>query len=213
MRTAAIALAAALFAAAPKPGPAPDEEQIRGCFGEYQKALSARNGRAAVALMDAVTIEYYGRMRALALQADAAQVRKLPVLDKLMVLRLRSGVPLEKLRAMKAEDVLAMGVDQGWVGASAGDSGLGSIQVARPEARAEAVVRGKPSGLQFVFRLEGGRWKLDLVGLLAAAGPAFAAAAAQSQMPEDAFVVRVLEMATGTKLPPGIWDAPQPAGK
>ncbi len=213
MRTAAIALAAALFSAAPKPGPASDEGQIRGCFAEYQQALSARNGRAAAALMDAATVGYYGRVRALALQADAAQVRKLPVLDKLMVLRLRSGVPLEKLRAMNAEDVLVLGVDQGWVGASGGDNALGSIQVARPEARADLMVRGKPSGLQFVFRLEGGKWKLDLMGLLAAAAPAFAAAAAQSRMSEDAFVVRVLEMATGAKLPPGIWDAPQPAGK
>ncbi len=207
----ALALAAALFAAAPRP--ASDEERIRSCFAEYQKALASRNGRAAAALMDAATIEYYGRMRALALQADAAQVRKLTILDKLMVLRLRSGVPLEKLRAMKAEDVLALGVDQGWVGAKAGENALGAIQVARPEARAEAVVRGKAAGIQFVFRLEGGKWKLDLVGLLAAAGPALAAAAAQAQLSEDAFVVRVLEAATGARLPPGIWDAPQPAGK
>jgi hypothetical protein len=62
---------------------ADDAADVRACFDAYKKAILAQDGKAAGELVDSRTLAYYGRMRDAALKTPAAEVRKLPMLDRL----------------------------------------------------------------------------------------------------------------------------------
>src|SRR6478672_3779017 len=96
-----ILLAAALALSTPDAGTAhADEAAVLSAFKAYQTALLNKDGTRCVTLVDSGTIKYYQRMRDLAVSGRAAEVKKLDLMDKVVVVRMRHEVSLAALKKM-----------------------------------------------------------------------------------------------------------------
>lgn len=93
-----LAIALPLLLGTQPPGPSADEAGVRKAFAQYRTALMKKDGASAADAVDTETLAYDDKMRGMALSAEADSVKKLGFLDRLMVLRLRRDVQLEKLR-------------------------------------------------------------------------------------------------------------------
>lgn len=185
---------------------------IRQTFTDYQAALASKAGKKAASLVDGETLRYYATAQKLALEANKETAQKLPLIDKLMVLRMRAEFPAEKLAAYSPQELIAVGVERGWVGSTA-ENALGEIFIRGDHARGQALVQGQPVPLYHEFRREGGAWKLSLVALTRAVGPVMSEAARRLELTEDEFLLFMLEQGLPKKPGPEIWDAPRPSGK
>jgi hypothetical protein len=146
----------------------PDAEQIRGAFGGYKKSILQQDGRSAVSFINRATLDYYARMKTLALAGAVSEVRQLSPMNKLMILSLRHRVPANDLRTMTPEQVFTYAVNEGWIGKSSVlDSDIGQTEIFGNDASAEYLKSGKTTPLTYRFTKEGGAWKIDLTPLIA----------------------------------------------
>ena len=122
-----------------------------------------------------------------------------------MVIRLRHELGAKKLRKLDGRSLLVHGINKGWVGkGGAGRVQLGAIKVKGKMATAEP--KGAPPGaVVFGFVKEKGRWRLDLVSLLAASNQAMKGLIARMKRSEDEFILKTVEMVSGKKVPASIW--------
>jgi len=192
-------------------GSEPEEGLIRRAFLTYKEAILQQQGPSALSLVNRATVQYYARMRTLALEGQEKEVRQLTPMNKIMVLSLRHRVPLGDLRKMSPEEVFAYAVDQGWIGKnSVLDSDIGRLQVFGNDASAEYVKSGKPTPLKYRFTKEDGKWKVDLTALMPVADQAMSMLIKTKGLDEDTFITGLMESVSGKKVVPSIW---QPPGK
>ena len=189
----------------------PEEGLIRRAFLTYKEAILQQQGQSAVSLVNRATVQYYARMRTLALEGQEKEVRQLTPMNKIMVLSLRHRVPIGDLRAMTSEALFTYAVDQGWIGKnSVLDSDIGRLQVVGNDASAEYVKSGTPTPLTYRFTKEDGNWKVDLTALMPVADQAMSMLIKAKGLDEDTFIMDLLESVSGKKVVPSIW---QPPGK
>ena len=189
----------------------PEEAVIRRVFLTYKEAILQQQGQSAVSLVNRATVQYYARMRALALEGHEKDVRQLSPMNKIMVLSLRHRVPIGDLRAMTPEGVFTYAVDQGWIGKnSVLDSDIGRLEVFGNDASADYVKSGKPTPLKYRFTKEDGKWRIDLTALMPVADQAMSVLIKTKGLDEDRFIMDLMESVSGKKVLPSIW---QPPGK
>jgi hypothetical protein len=209
-----LALAGLIFTAQLSPlaqGARADEELIRQVFLSYKEAILQRQGQSAVTFVNRPTLDYYARMKAIALEGKEPEVRQLTPMNKIMVLSLRHRVLADDLRGMTPEDVFVHAINQGWIGKnSVLDSDVGQIQVFGKDASAEYVKGGKPTPLKYRFTKEDGKWKIDLTALIPIADHAMSMLIEQEKLDEDKYIISLVEAVSGKKVSPSIW---QPPGK
>jgi hypothetical protein len=154
-------------------------------------------------------VAYYDRLRSLALTAPESEVRGLPLLDRLGVLRLRHTFPPASLRSSSGTDLLVLAVNEGFIGKeSVENAGLGSIQVTGGEARAAVLVSGKATTASFRFVREKDTWRLDLMPLLEEGNRMFEAQLRRAGAAEDDLLLLVLEQLSGRRPDASIWQPP-----
>jgi hypothetical protein len=193
-----------------------DVAGVKAAHEKYRQALLAKDGAAAAAAVDRETVAYYGRMRELALDADAATVKKQSVVDKLMILRLRQQVGRAAIEGMDGAKLLAYGVEKGWIDSSSVQQAeLGAVTVEGDSAAAELKLGGRvaPPEYSWRFKREGGVWRVSLMPLLRMAEPAIQQAVKQSGLDDDAFVLAILEKVSGQPVPETVWQPLRPAGE
>jgi hypothetical protein len=190
--------------------PARERRAVREAFYAYKHAAILAAGRSAARLASRGTLDYYGRMRALALEAKEAETRKLPLAEKLMVLSLRHRIGGPTLAGMTAEAVFAHAVSKRWIDEDTVATGeVGSVDVEGRVARAAYFQAGQSMPYRFGFSKEEDGWKLDFVPLLTGSAEQLAPVIRASGQTEDAFVIALLEKGTGKAVPASIWG---PAG-
>lgn len=205
-----IALVAAVLAlAAPDAGASADAAAVTAAFKSYQSALLHKDGRAGAQVLARPTVEYFQRMRDLALAGKAPEVKKLTIGDKLTILRLRLEFSAAQLKPLDGRGVLEYSVSHGWVGEEVGRIGVGAVEISGDRATIAALADGKPTSERFILLREGGAWRLDLVPLFAGANAYFKKARAESGMAEDAFVMTIVEQMAGRPVPGTIWNPPK----
>jgi hypothetical protein len=188
-----------------------EEKLIRQAFLNYKGAILEQQGQSAVSLVNRATVQYYSRMKTLALEGEEKEVRQLTPMNKIMVLSLRHRLPVDDLRTMTPEEVFIYAVNQGWIGKnSVLDSDIGQLQVFGNDASGEYVRGGKPTPLKFRLTKEEGNWKIDLTALTPPADQAISLLIKKEGLDEDAFIVGLVESVSGKKVSPSIW---QPPGK
>jgi hypothetical protein len=186
-----------------------EEELVRRAFLTYKGAILQKQGQVAVSLVNRDTLGYYARMKAVALEGQEKEVRRLTPMNKIMVLSLRHRVPTSDLRLMTPEEVFTYAVNQGWIGKnSVLDSDIGRPQVFGDDASAEYVKGGKPTPLKYRFTKEDGKWKIDLTALMPVADQAMSMLIKQEGLDEDTFIVSLIESVSGKKVLPTIWLPP-----
>jgi hypothetical protein len=205
---AVAALALASSAAAARAG-GDDAKAVKSTFKAYQNALLKKDGPGAAAVVDRGTIAYYQRVRDLAVSGKPDEVKKLPILDKLMVVRMRHQVPLAQLKAMDGKAALAFGVSQGWVGDNVAKVEAGPVEVTGDRATVTFMVGGKPTPVKLALQREGGAWRIDLVSLFALSSGAFKNRQAESGKSEDDFVLELVGQLAAKPVPATIWNPPR----
>jgi hypothetical protein len=186
-------------------------ELIRQAFLTYKAAILQQQGQSAVPLVNRATLQYYARMKALALEGQEKEVRQLTPVNKAIVLLLRHRIPVGDLRGMTPEEVIIHAVNQGWIGKnSVLDSDIGQLQVFGNDASAEYVKSGKPTPLKYRFTKEDGKWKIYLTALTPLADQAMSMLIKKEGLDEDTFIIGIIESVSGKKVLPTIW---QPPGK
>lgn len=188
--------------------PAPDEsEAVRAAFNGYKQAILQENGTTAVGYVDTKTLDYYRRIKELALHGESYAVRALSPMDKLMVLTIRNRVPLATLQGMTPESLFVHAVNEGWVGKeSAAGNEVGAVEVTGDTATGVHVSRGQQSPYKWEFHKEDGRWKIDLTSIMPIADRALRQLILQSGASEDEFVLRMLEAVSGQQIGSTIWE-------
>ena len=205
----------AVFAAAMFIGPDSDGAQnsqdaeirlIRATFAGYIKMLKERKGSAAANYVDQNTLAYYARMHHLALHGTERQVRALPLMGRIIVLRTRHQVPLAQLQKMNRAQFFAHGVKMDWMdSARASTLSPGIVEVNGRRATVYILQNGKPTPITFTFRKESGwEWRIDLTSFFALGNAALKTVISKDQT-EDQFIFDLLKTVSGRQPSPDIW--------
>ena len=194
-------LAAPLFAG--------DKEDIRKVFSDYKQAILGDDADTALDLVSLNTIRYYDKMLDASLYATPDECRKHSVVDKIVILRTRQGVPVKELKAMDGKGFFKYAVQNGWVGKdSVIKTEISGVTVSGKFATTDLRVgdRQSPSGYRFVK--EDGRWKIDLTSIMPTANSAMQTLIRQMKIGEEAFLFRIIETVSGKRVNSKIWEAP-----
>ncbi|HMO66877.1 MAG TPA: hypothetical protein PKE47_16945, partial [Verrucomicrobiota bacterium] len=168
---------------AARPTAADDEAAVRQVFLDYRAAIDSKSGERAADLASKSTHDYFETMRKSALSMPAAEVRKLPTMDRLMVLAMRNRIDADVLRKLDGRGSLGPGVV-----VLDGDSARIGL-----EAGGEKV----PPESGFRFERERGSWKIDVMSITPLASPALDQALAQIDPDPDVAIVSLLEKEQG----------------
>lgn len=190
---------------------ADDKADIATAFRAYKEAIVAKKGGEAVGLVTKATLDDYQRYVDLAREADRAAVEALPVPTRVQVLMIRHRVDAASLRKFAGDSMFAHAVEQDWTGsAGVNRMDLGEITVKDETATGKVMVGGQAVGMDFSFKKENGKWRIDLAALTKSQDSTtmIQATAARAGMEENAFILHMLEQTSGKKPDESIWTAP-----
>ncbi len=186
-----------------------DEERVENAFYAYKVAIMNDRGAEAVDLLSRSTVDYYGRMRDLALYATRAELEKESTINLMQALVLRLRVPTDELRRMNGRSVLEHALDRGWVGKnSVAAVDVKDIRVSGETAVIEIASDRESGTARMRFVKEQGDWKLDLMLVMQAAGATFEALARQQGLSREEFMLIVLSGMSGEAATEAIWEPP-----
>lgn len=186
---------------------APDDEAIRSTFFAYRKAISDKKGDVAASLVTESTIAYYEKSRVAALSMKAAELKKQPLMDRLIVLAIRHRLADKELAKLDGRGLFAAAVDAGMV------MDAGAIEpdaIERDGAKAQLGLRVgttiTPPKSGFAMRREAGGWRIDVLSVAAAAGAALEGSLKQLDPDPDKALLALLELSSGTKPSEAVWQ-------
>ncbi len=185
---------------------ADDADEIRGAFEAYRSAILEGRGDEAAGLLSRSTYDYYDGARRLALTGDEQAVKARILVDQMQVLLLRLRAPLDVLDSSTPPQLIAYAVEQGWIGKESVESiQAGQVRVQGDAATVTAIIGGQDMGPAFRFSREGS-WRLDLVPTVQAVNAAIQAAAKESGLSDEAFMVALMSRVVGRELGSEMWQ-------
>lgn len=192
----------------PKP-PHPAAAAVRSDFEQFRAALLRRDGATASSLVTEATITTYERYRVAALTANRTELQRFSLIQQLTVLRARHEIDPVTLEKMNGKTLLAHAVDMSWTSQSTvAATRVDRVSVAGPVAAVDAVIRDR-TRVTFNLQQEEGRWKIDLVGLIAAGNLAFGMLADERGLSDEEFLLATLEALSGRQVDASIWIPPR----
>ncbi|WP_299399474.1 hypothetical protein [Pelagibius sp.] len=187
-----------------------DAAAVDQSFQAYRTAIMASDGAKAAAVVTQGSHDLYRQYADQALTLDRSGLNALHVMDRTNVLLLRHSLDRPRMETMSGEEIIAFAVDQGWIGKEGAERlQLGDYAVAGDAATGTVLAAdGRRTSFQLQFLKEAERWRLDLVSMLNITRTAIEYSVKQSGMTEDEFLFLVLEISTGRKAGPEIWNPP-----
>lgn len=186
---------------------------VEQAFEEYKAAIVAGDGAKAVSRVTQSTVDYYGNLKRLTLEAGADEIRALSFTDKASIGLMRALMDLSYLRQLTPEQVFMYAVQEKWIGEGAMIQGttIEGIRIDGERADAAYVASGRTSPFRFEFMKESGMWKVDLTSLIAGVDQMFRKqmASGGGALSEEQLVLSLLNARTGKKLGPEIWNKPK----
>ncbi len=186
------------------PTPEEDRAAITGLFDRYRSAVLERDGEALAGLLSAETLAYHDALRDMVLHADRDALLAEPLLTQVQVLTMRMRITREEIEPMSGVDLVAHGVDQGWVdNPELADSRLGPIELDGDVATAQHLLSTGTVPTPLTFRRERDGWRLDATAGMLRAGEQLEKrldAPAREQLLE-----RIISAATGRVPTPETW--------
>lgn len=203
-------IAVLLFLALPLPAAAAPADAVKESFLSYQAALLNSNGERAASAVTEGSRDLYREYADQALTLDRESLNSLHIADRLTVMLLRHSVDKQQLQEMSGGEVIAHAIDEGWIS----KEGTGAIRLDHYEVNGDfatgTVLRpdGSATPFKLQFRKESGAWRLDLREMLKLTRIGIEMTVQQTGMPEDDFILYLLEYSTGRKPGPEIWNPP-----
>jgi len=184
-----------------------EQDLVRKAFDSYKSAILNDNGDVAVKFVDSRTIKYYNGIVDLVKNADSAKVETLSILDKLIVFTIRHRTSKEDILSFDGKSLLIYAIKSGMVGKnSVVNNSIGDVTIDGNFAKGQFVVSGQKAPFNLHFYKEDQQWKIDLTSLFSVSTIAFKKMADDSGQNENDYLFGLLEMITGTKPGPGIWQ-------
>lgn len=192
--------------AAVAPG-ASDVEQVAVAYADVKKAIESRAYCALPALVDAETLRVYEVLRQQALHAPREQVEQQPVLERTLILEMRTRLA-GRLDRITGADVLAAGIDPPprLFDVLVANVELGDVRVTGSVATAATSLKGVESPRRYRFVKEDGRWQLDLLSMARDAAPMLARHISKTGQTEDEFIEDYVADRSGSPFDPAAWD-------
>jgi len=194
--------------APPAPAPAGDPEatRIQQVFASYMAALRDKQGAAAADLMTPAVLESHSDLRMLALHASPAEVRALPLAQRVAVLGLRLRYA-GRLSAMTAHELFAAATTEGTQ--RYGDITLSAPVVRGNVADAVLVSGGRRTSSRVAFVRGPAGWRIDTLPTNASTGCLLRAnmrRAGVSRYVENEIIPLMLQSTTGRTVSADIWQ-------
>lgn len=199
----------------------PDVLAVRRVFDGYKTALMSADGASARRLVDQATLDYYQRVKDLALEADAETMKGETFINRLLVVTLRQELAPEVLADMEFEDLVVHAVSRGWIGQEAVEQiEMGRVKVQGDDATAEARIAGRDdvaqdptaagglAALSYRFTREDGQWKFRFSTLVESLNETVSQLSAQLGTQEDDLIFTLVEALSGKPVLPEIWERP-----
>jgi hypothetical protein len=219
MKTHLWLMFACLIAFIACPAQAGDAKAVHIAFAQFSKVLIAGDGPKVVEALDRASLAYYARVRDLSLNAKAAEVKALSLIDELMVLRLRHDVGFEGLSKVDGHGLVVMAVEKGWINrASIQTIVLGEVTIEKDKAEAVAMTGDALTSLRLHFSREDGKWKFNIVHLTKVGEKGLKELLNKTGQPRHAFLLSIIEQVSGRAPAENIFDplgtsAPEPPKK
>ena len=158
--------------------------------------------------MSEKTIAFYDGIVTHALKTPREKLAELDFMTKFMTLRVRHEFTKSQIAAMTGRELLAAGVDKGWISKStvANIDQLVNIKVNASEASASLPVA--PDVPLFQFLKESGQWKLNLLASFAVARDMMKQEVAKSGLTEEQFIVQAIGALSSKKVDERIFSPP-----
>jgi hypothetical protein len=190
------------------PGQSSEEGSVRATFSRYKSAILHDNPDGALDYVASRTITYYDRILDLVRNAGEAQVKSLPLLDKLMVLTVRHKIDREKLLTFDGKALLEEVIRTGLLGKnSVANLSVGEVIVENEFARGQLQTNGTSVPGYFHFYREEEKWKIDLTSIFPFTSEAIRQMVSESGQDENDFLLNMIETASGKKPDPQIWGS------
>lgn len=194
----------AFLAVLPACGKDPREAEIMAVYKAYSHAAHVRDGKAALEILTAPSVEAYGPLLKIALDASEEQVRALAPAQKLEVLRMRHRSTRSQLSKLDPPGFVRFATDQGWYSAVDPDQEFVLTDLDIHDDWAVGVEDfGHNLKLRIYFIKEDGKWKLNEWRAMQEDGPLYEAVAKELEMSVDDFLLLILEDENGQ--PPNQW--------
>lgn len=216
MKYRACVLAAAIICGATALAAGEVEDRIVKRFDEYKTALRSDRGAEAAALLSRSTVDYYEKVRDLALYATREELKSHSHVDVMQAMVLRSRIPAAELKLMDGRALLVRAIDNAWVGKENFEPfSVAEVRVDGDKAVAEMAPAGGTTTTPLDFVREDGEWLIDLVGLLQRTNEMFDMLIQSQQLDREAFVLNVLASLDGKVVDAAVWNPPlsKPDGK
>lgn len=192
----------------------PSEEAIiKDTFTEYQIALFEGNGTKAAEFLDQKTLDFYGKLGTMALEADSARVSRLSFYNKLVVLYLRQTMPKSQLikGATKPQKIYANALRKEFIDfESLAKLELKIIKVREKTTGKEADVwMGEADTTEkfpVKFKFQNGGWKINFASILNTINQSFRYQVNfGGELQEDELLIYLLEEVSGKTIRKDIW--------
>ncbi len=188
--------------------------EIKGAYDDFRTAIMKDRGEKAADLVTSATLDYFGLMREFALYGSAAQVVRQPLADQMQILTYRHEIEPDMLLAMTPRELLIYLVDNDLIDkTSVKKTDSGKITVQGPVATVGIRRKKKPTGVNFHFYREDGRWLIDFVEIIAMATPVLKRLSIEKNLPEQLVVTSYIAERSGRSVSIAVWVPPYVRGE
>lgn len=188
-----------------------DTLAVKAAFHDYKEAILNDNGEKAFSLVDNRTRKYYSDILQQSIILDSLAVNELSILDKMMVLIIRSKVPKEKLLKMDGKALFIYAVENGMVGKeSVANNDIGKVMIHGNFASGVLLVMGNKTALSFEFYKEKDQWQIDLTALFEYSAAAFRSIIEDSGKTENEYLSELISSIAGKKVTGETWKPIKP---
>ncbi|EIF00359.1 hypothetical protein [Saccharomonospora glauca] len=191
---------------------AADEQAVRDTFERFQAAFREQDGDAVVELVTTGTIGYYDELAELTATGGPEEIGARSMTDRMNIALLRHRLGAERVAQMDGRTLLSFAVREGFIDKSSVEGvELGEITFSGSTAVGTGTSPDQQAGLELAprnFAKEDGQWRVDLLPAIEATDKALVETAKKHNMTEDAVILKLVSVATGTRIDESIFARP-----
>jgi len=182
-----------------------DQAAVTSAFETYKTSVQNSKGDITAKVADSHTMAYFTKMIGIIKNADSVSVDSLPILDKYMVLLVRTKATKLEIMGMDGKALMVYAVNKGIITpGSVANNALGAITITNNAAKAELLMNKKKTKYFLEFNKEHGQWKMDVSSLFRAAGMLIKEVQEDNGFTDNEFVESMMD-GTGNSAGPNAW--------
>jgi len=179
------------------------QADLEKTFTSYQAAQLDNKGDEAVKYLDSMSMDYFKMILEKVRGADSLAIEALPLSGKFNVLMIRHLASKKEILGFTPATMTAFAFNHGMGKTKLEGATLGKAKIKGNNAKANLVNSGKKTDTEFVFNLEHGQWKIDVLPLMQESEADIKAMLNGKN--ENEFIFDMLELMTGKAPTSAIW--------